>query len=114
MKGVAPFSEPVDGAKPAPSSNPFALLGFALANYPGMIQIVNFAGAVKNVRIVKRSGEASAILRVEAPPGVGLNLQAPPGEQDAYLLIHVERSVLDAMDEPPPLIVLPPGIVSPR
>lgn len=160
MKGRPPF-QGEEGGPPPPSSDPIALLNFALAKHPGKVTMVNFAGSVKEVRILRAvppsgscyhvpSGEEDivdvcgcwcgathscaerclkcqawvpyhdfpgrervfALLAVEAPVGVGKNLQGPPAEQDAYLLIHIDRSVMDEFDSPiaQPLIVLPGGL----
>lgn len=118
MKGVAPFAEPVDGAKPAPSSDPIALLNFALQNAKSAVHLVNFATSV----LYTLSGDEleaghgslgpprGPSATVSIPEAVRDNLTGPPEEQDAYILIHIERSVVDAMDEPRLNLILPPGI----
>jgi len=90
----------------SPSSNPLALIQYALeARIP--IQIVNFPGTVRRVRV----RHDKALLLVACPPGVGLDLKRPPDEQDTYLLVHVPRAAREQMDSPivqaPSLIIRP-------
>lgn len=119
MRRVAPFSEPVDGAKPAPSSDPIALLNFALQNCKSAVHLVNFATSVVDAwrgdeLPVGQQGSGGPPLgprvAVSVPVGVLENLTGPPELQDAYILIHIERSVVDAMDEPRLNLILPPGM----
>lgn len=113
MKGVAPFSEPVDGAKPAPSSDPIKLLMYALQTSPSTVHLIDFALAVGDVAFPEEGDEVNrgkAQLLVNVPAAVALNLTGPPELQDAYVLIHIERSVVDAMDEPRLNLILPPGM----
>jgi hypothetical protein len=105
MRGRAPF-EVRPGEKPPPSSDPLALLNYALAHGPE-VQIINFAGSVLD------AGEAIGTLLVEAPEEVCANLNGPPGEQHAYILLVIDRQAVDAMDEPPLLVLPPLGLVRP-
>lgn len=52
-----------------------------------------------------------AVITVQAPVTVGENLQRPPGEQDGFVLIHIPREAIDAMDSP---IVAPSLILRPH
>jgi hypothetical protein len=111
VKGRAPF-EVRPGEQPPPSSDPLALLNYALAHGPE-VQIINFAGIV----IYTSPGDhgdgpsLGPYAAVELPPEVQDNLAGPPEEQDAYILIHIGREAIDAMDEPPLLVLPPPGLV---
>lgn len=114
MKGRAPF-EVRPGEQPPLSSDPLALLNYALAHGPE-VQIINFAGSV----IYTSPGHATnygpplgPYAAVELPPEVRDNLEGPPEEQDAYILIHISRQAIDAMDEPPLLVLPPRGLVRP-
>lgn len=73
------------------------------------MQLVNFTGAAKRVKFVKRSGKRVALILVEAPEGVGQNLQAPPEVQDFLFIVHIPRAAADEMDSPiaRPSIILP-------
>lgn len=123
MKGRAPFDVPPGPGAP-PSSDPIALLNYALQRYPESVSLVNFAGSVLWTAPGDRGpsghgGEQGPPpgphAAVSLPPEVRENLDGPPEEQDAYLLIHIARAVVDEMDSPVerPLIVLPPGVRRP-
>ena len=118
MIGRAPFATVLGEPNP-PSTDPIALLNYALLRHPESVVLVNFAGTVKAVALpdLVETGlrgvviPPPALLTVEAPFEIGRNLAEPPEEQDAYLLIHIPRAIVDEMDSPVerPLIVLPPG-----
>lgn len=122
MIGRAPFAT-VPGEPNPPSTDPLALLNYALKR--GVVSLVNFGAAVTGVSVNTMSGELCALddpeafdglLFVEAPVEVCRDLDGPPEEQDAYVLICIPRAVVDAMDEEarkPSLILVPPGIVRP-
>lgn len=122
MKNRAPF-EVRPGEPPPPSSDPLALLNYALQRHPESVSLVNFGNSIVQVSfndpggvVVEPDGpdfhERSEVLLIsEAPVEVGDNLQLPPELQDAYVLIHVPRAVVDEMDEPSLLVLPPLGLV---
>ena len=125
MKGRAPFAT-VPGEPNPPSTDPLALLNYALQRHPGSVELVNFADVVKAVALpdlvklgLRLRGTVTpppVRLDVEVPFEVGNDLAGPREEQDAYVLICIPRAVMDAMDEEarkPSLILVPPGIVRP-
>jgi hypothetical protein len=123
MKNRAPF-EVRPGEQPPPSSDPLALLNYALA-HGSEVQIINFAGSVREVQFYHPAGfevepdddefieRSDAELRVEVPLEAAENLAGPPGQRDAYILIHIDRRAIDAMDEPRLLVLPPRGLVRP-
>lgn len=123
MKGRPPFDVPPGSTAP-PSSDPIALLNYALLWHPESMSLVNFAGSVLWTALGDRGpsghgGEQGPPpgphAAVSLPPEVRENLDGPPEEWDAYLLIHIARAVVDEMDSPAerPLIVRPPGVGRP-
>lgn len=123
MIGRAPFAT-VPGEPNPPSTDPIALLSYALQRHPGSVELVNFADVVKAVALpdlVKLGLRGTVVppparLDVEVPFAVGRDLAGPREEQDAYVLICLPRAVVDAMDgeaRKPSLILVPPGIVRP-
>lgn len=123
MKGRAIFAT-VPGEPNPPSTDPIALLNYALQRHPESVSLVNFAGSVKEKSVRRAYAEVASddpsvlegLLLVEAPVVVCRDLEDNlPEEQDAYLLIHISRAVVDEMDSPVerPLIVLPPGVRRP-
>lgn len=107
MIGRPPFAT-VPGEPNPPSTDPLALLNYALKR--GVVSLVNFAG------LIPPGSVGNGVLFVEAPPDVCANLAGPPEQQDAYILIHIDRATLDAMDEEarkPSLILVSPGIARP-
>lgn len=117
MIGRAPFAT-VPGEPNPPSTDPLALLNYALKR--GVVSLVNFAGLV----IWTSPGEPAdangpaigPYAAVSMPEDIRRNLEGPSEQQDAYILIHIDRATLDAMDEEarkPSLILVPPGIVRP-
>lgn len=124
MKGAAPFAT-IPGEPNPPSTDPIALLNYALQRHPGSVSLVNFA---RTVLWTSRGEDGpsghggsqgpapGAYAAVSVPPDLRANLEGPPEEQDAFVLIHIPRAVVDAMDEEvrkPSLILVPPGIVRP-
>ncbi len=111
MKSVAPFSEPVDGAKPAPSSDPIALLNFALQNCKSAVHLVDFA-KMTSLSVFPPGAEVDGhcLVEISMPADVARNIAGPPELQDAYVLIHIERRAVDEMDEPRPALILPPHL----
>lgn len=124
MKGRAPF-EVRPGEPPPPSSDPLALLNYALARHPESVTLVNFEGSVVQVSFNDPSGvevepdepdfvdRCECLLIVDAPVSVGENLAGPPEQRDAYILIHIDRQAIDAMDESPLLVLPARGLVRP-
>lgn len=126
MKGRPAFDVPPGSTAP-PSSDPIALLDYALLWHPESVSLVNFGNSIAQVSFSDPSGmvvepdgpdfheRCEVLLISEAPVEVGDNLLLPPEQQDAYLLIQIARAVVDEMDSPVerPLIVLPPGVGRP-
>lgn len=92
MKNRAPF-EVRPGEPPPPSSDPLALLNYALARHPEGVTLVNFAGSVHDVDLPPAIPFATPLARVTVlvPYAAAENLAGPPQQQDAYILIHIDR-----------------------
>lgn len=107
MKGYPPFEGQPESPLPPSATHPFELIQFALQH--GYVQVVQFDKTVRRVRFVKREGERSALVLIDAPAGVGEDLQGPAEEKDFYLLIHIPREAADAFDEAATRRIILPG-----
>lgn len=108
MTARRPFERDESG-NPPPHENPFALASWVLANCPNKLHLINLASTVKRVKMARRDGLPTAFVLIEVPGPVGENLKGQPGEQDAYILVHIRREAVDAFDEAAERRIIVPG-----
>lgn len=108
MTARRPFEHDEHG-NPPPHENPFALASWVLVNCPEKLHLINLAGTVKRVKMARRDGLPAAFVLLDVPGPVGENLKGPPGEQDAYILVHIRREAVDAFDAAAQSRIIVPG-----
>jgi len=112
VKGHPPFEVPPGPGAP-PSSDPLALLNWALQYDPGSVELVNFAKQTElSVFEPGPAVDGHVLVTICMPEEVATDLAGPPEQQNAYILIQIDRRAVDAMDEPP-LIIQPFGLLRP-